>query len=1403
MPGGDVEGARRYSAAKESMIFDRGFVVEIGARYRKLLLAGTALAVAALLPSIAQAQSVWGGASATTNTSDYNLGTNWSTNPVAPTAAGSSAQFSDGTGGSGGTASTSVTVTAGPITPDSWTFLSNSQSYTVTGALVHFANAATLTNNASAGQAIIIANNMIGATLSQAAGSTLTLSGTNNFTGTSVTAGTLVNSGNLTSALTNSATYTNTGTLNGGLTNTGVGGTTNNSGTINGGATVTGGILLTNSATSIINGGLTNSAGVNASNQVNGAILNQGAGGFTVFGVLTGNSTFTNNGTAQLVVNGDFSGITTLTNNSTSAVAVLVTAGRTLTTTTTIANNAGTFSNNGTVTTTGGTTNAAGATFSNDGIVNGGLSNAGTANNFDTLNGGLSQTAGTTINSHTINNGATITGGTLNTSATTSVINGGLTTSATVNAAGQVNGAILNQGAGAFSVSGTLTGNSTFTNNGTAQLAVSGGDFTGISTFTNNSSSALAVVVSAGRTLGATGIVNSAGIFTNNGTLSGDVTNTGTFNNSVGATTTGHLSQSAGTTTNNGSLIGQVTLTGGTLTTTGTLVNGIISTNAIVNAQGSISNISNLGSSVFTVTGALTTGNIFNSGTAQLQVSAGNLTGSSLLTNNSTSSQAVQVSVGHTLEATMVVNNAGTFTNNGITNASLSVTNNNVGTSFVNNGTLTTLIGFTNGTGASFVNSGILNSSLDNTGSAGNSGIVNGFLSNYGTYTQTAGATNNGAINSGGINANGGAFNGGIVNSYGSAGGSFIVGGTVTSDSTFNNSVAASRLIVDFGATYTVAGAITNSGTNAAGGILVAAGATLTGNGGITNNAGATINNLGIITTSSMLNNGTITGAYAMAGGTLSGVGNTQNLTVNGGTFAPGNGTAGSSMTVTGSLVLQSAATYLVQINPNTASFTSVTGAATLNGGTVSANFANGSYIAKHYTIVTAAGDVNGTFGSVTNTNLPGGFKSSLSYDTKNAYLDLTLDFTPTPTPNFSGGLSGNQQAVGNALINFFNSTGGIPIVFGTLTPGGLTQISGETATGSQQTTFNAMNQFMGVMTDPFIAGRSDPISGGGIPSAFAGEEESLAYAANGKSRSKSERDAYAAIYRKAPPMAPAFAQRWSVWAAGFGGSQTTDGKAVAGSNDTKSSIYGTAVGADYRISPDTLVGFSLAGGGTNFSVNGYGSGRSDLFQAGAFIRHTIGAAYLSGALAYGWQDITTDRTVTVAGIDRLRAEFNANTWSGRVEGGYRLVAQGFGWTPYAAGQFTTFELPNYAESVVSGANTFALAYASKSVSSTRSELGLRSDKSFAMQDGIFTLRGRAAWAHDFNPNRASGATFQTLPGASFVVNGAMLASDSALTTASAEMKWLNGWSASATFEGEFSNVTSSYAGKGAVRYTW
>ncbi|MDR6304324.1 uncharacterized protein with beta-barrel porin domain [Nitrobacter vulgaris] len=97
----------------------------------------------------------------------------------------------------------------------------------------------------------------------------------------------------------------------------------------------------------------------------------------------------------------------------------------------------------------------------------------------------------------------------------------------------------------------------------------------------------------------------------------------------------------------------------------------------------------------------------------------------------------------------------------------------------------------------------------------------------------------------------------------------------------------------------------------------------------------------------------------------------------------------------------------------------------------------------------------------------------------------------------------------------------------------------------------------------------------------------------------------------------------------------------------------------------------------------------------------------------------------------------------------------------------------------------------------------MRTDRSFALTDAIFTLRGRAAWAHNFGTNRSISATFQSLPGASFVVNGAAQPANVALVTAAVEMSWANGFAVAGTFEGELANTVESYAGKAVLRYSW
>jgi uncharacterized protein with beta-barrel porin domain len=82
-------------------------------------------------------------------------------------------------------------------------------------------------------------------------------------------------------------------------------------------------------------------------------------------------------------------------------------------------------------------------------------------------------------------------------------------------------------------------------------------------------------------------------------------------------------------------------------------------------------------------------------------------------------------------------------------------------------------------------------------------------------------------------------------------------------------------------------------------------------------------------------------------------------------------------------------------------------------------------------------------------------------------------------------------------------------------------------------------------------------------------------------------------------------------------------------------------------------------------------------------------------------------------------------------------------------------------------------------------------------------LRSRLAWAHDWVSDPALAAVFQMLPGASFIVNGATPAKNSALASAGAELRLVNGASLLGKFDGEFASRASTYAGTGTLRYMW
>jgi autotransporter-associated beta strand protein len=534
------------------------------------------------------------------------------------------------------------------------------------------------------------------------------------------------------------------------------------------------------------------------------------------------------------------------------------------------------------------------------------------------------------------------------------------------------------------------------------------------------------------------------------------------------------------------------------------------------------------------------------------------------------------------------------------------------------------------------------------------------------------------------------------------------------------------------------------------------------------------------------------------SGAALSGSGTVGPTAINtGGFLVPGPvGTPGS-MTVAGNLAFQSGAFYIVQVNPTTASSTNVSGTATL-AGTVGALFLPGSYLTRSYPILTAGGGLTGTFDALATRGLPSNFAARLNYIGSTVFLNLFAELVPEPTPPTRPippipgvpfppdppaappllAFTVNQLNVGHAIDNFFNNGGALPPAFvslfgltGSNLTNALDQLSGEVATGAQKVGFQLTDQFLNLMLDPFVDGRGC-----------------------------TEYPVRAIV--KGPLPMPVCQGRWATWVGAYGGGNHTAGDlAVIGSHDLSGRTVGVAAGLDYHLTPDTVLGFALAGGGTNWSLSpGLGSGKSDAFQAGLYGTTRWGPTYLAAAFAFTNHWMSTDRTAVG---DHLTADFNAQSYGGRLEGGYRFATLYGAIAPYAAIQAQSFHTPGYAETDAI-ANGFALAFPSRDAHDTRSELGARYDKQVLLNYGaVLVWRARLAWAHDWISDPNLMPTFEALPGASFIVNGATPVKNSALASAGAELRLINGVSLLAKFDGEFANRAQTYAGTGTVRYTW
>ena len=555
-----------------------------------------------------------------------------------------------------------------------------------------------------------------------------------------------------------------------------------------------------------------------------------------------------------------------------------------------------------------------------------------------------------------------------------------------------------------------------------------------------------------------------------------------------------------------------------------------------------------------------------------------------------------------------------------------------------------------------------------------------------------------------------------------------------------------------------------------------------------------------------------LTGAVDVDGGILSGHGTVVGaVTVgSGGTLAPG-GSIGT-LSVSGSVAFGPGSTYAVELTSMASSRLTVTGTpgtANISGASVTATSPGGlgPIAGGTFTILSASGGRAGTFTGLAVTAPVGNITStstlSLSYDADDVFLTVGRGSNLLTLP---GGANGAQRSIVRAIDSAIVAGSSVPAGFQSLVPlstpsllGALNQLSGEVAGSFPHAAFQAGGAFLDLLLDPLVDGRGgSAVFGGGIGHGGG-------FGAIGFAPRRPSSDAFASVLEAPPSALPVNTPQFQLWGAAYGGSGSVNGDPAAGTHDTTSQVYGFAAGVDDRVSPDSTLGFALAGGGTQWSLDqGFGSGRSDMFQAGAFGSTHWGAAYLAGALAYSFHDVTTNRTVALAGTDQLQASFQAHALGERIEGGYRVATPWLAVTPYAGVQAQTLFLPAYGEAATAGSGQFALSYTAQNLTTTRTELGAWLDRSWLADAGaLVTLYGRAAWAHDFGNMTSVSALFETLPGSDFVVNGAKPAPDGALLTAGVQLKLTSGWSFQAKLDGELSSTKSLYSGLAVIRRQW
>jgi outer membrane autotransporter protein len=532
-------------------------------------------------------------------------------------------------------------------------------------------------------------------------------------------------------------------------------------------------------------------------------------------------------------------------------------------------------------------------------------------------------------------------------------------------------------------------------------------------------------------------------------------------------------------------------------------------------------------------------------------------------------------------------------------------------------------------------------------------------------------------------------------------------GGTFVRQGVLQGSTASLQgdIAVDAELVFDQAQAGTYAGTLSGEGDLTKTGAgTLTLTGDSSDFGGA----IGI-DTGALLLNGLLGGSLRIGGGaSLGGNGTAGQVTVaSGGTIAPG-GSVGT-LNVSG-IAFESGSIYEVELNDggNAAGVNNdliaASGQAALSG-TVHVTPENGTDTGATYapgltyTILTAAGGVDGTFAGVSDDFAFLNFL--LSYDGNNAFLTSQLARTSFCLDD----MTANQCAVGESAF----SVGGGALFDALLglsdaeAPGALDQLSGEIHAS--------------------------------IATALAED-------------SRFPRDA--ALQRLA-----AAGSGGGAWIHGFGswGDWDGDGNAAGLQRDTG----GAFLGADLALGEVVRLGAFAGYGSSGFEADARNSNASaESVHLGVYGGGQWGGFGVRAGGAVAWHEVDTDRGVSFTGFSgSLSASHDARTVQLFGEASYRVALGGASIEPFAGIAWVDLDAESFAES----GGPASLTVADRDSETAFSTLGLRAETGFAVGSSAVRLTGSAGWRRAFGDRRPL-STHAFAGGDDFIVAGVAVPRD-------------------------------------------